>query len=120
MLSAPITGTTASQGYTYIATDATGYGNYNALFLTYRIRDFHGISGTSNFTWGRALGTGTTSQATSSNTALDVYNLAGNYGPQSFDIKFLYNLGLFYTPKFYASQKGIIGHILGAGTSRRC
>ncbi|MEO8369472.1 MAG: carboxypeptidase regulatory-like domain-containing protein, partial [Candidatus Solibacter sp.] len=113
MLSQPITGTTASQGYTYIATDATGFGNYNALFLTYRIRDFHGISGTSNFTWGRALGTGTTSQATSSNTALDVYNLQGNYGPQSFDIKFLYNVGLFYTPKFYASQKGIVGHILG-------
>jgi hypothetical protein len=72
-----------------------------------------GVSGTSNFTWGRALGTGTTSQATSSNTAIDVFNLQNNYGPQSFDIKFLYNLGLFYTPKWYASQKGILGHILG-------
>ena len=45
MISAPLPGTTLSQGYTYIATDATGYGNYNALFLTYRLRDFHGISG---------------------------------------------------------------------------
>lgn len=113
MISAPLTGGTISQGYTYIATDATGYGNYNAVFLTYRIRDFHGISGTSNFTWGRALGTGTTSQSTSSNTALDVYNLQNNYGPQSYDIKFLYNFGLFYTPKWYKSQKGVLGRVLG-------
>uniref|UniRef100_Q025D2 Cna B domain protein n=1 Tax=Solibacter usitatus (strain Ellin6076) TaxID=234267 RepID=Q025D2_SOLUE len=115
MLSAPLPGG-LSQGYTYIATDASGYGNYNAMFVTYRIRDFHGISGTSNFTWGRALGTGTTSQSTSSNTALDVYNLQNNYGPQSYDIKFLYNLGLYYTPKWFKSQKGIAGHILGGWT----
>jgi hypothetical protein len=30
-------------GYTYLATDATGFGNYNALFVTYRLRDFHGF-----------------------------------------------------------------------------
>jgi hypothetical protein len=113
MISAPLPGTTLSQGYTYIATDATGRGNYNALFVTYHIRDFHGITGTSNFTWGRALGTGTTSQATSSNTALDVYHIENNYGPQSYDIKFLYNFGMYYTPKWFATQKGIAGHILG-------
>jgi hypothetical protein len=114
MISAPLSGGSATgQGYTYIATDATGYGNYNAMFVTYRIRDIHGISGTSNFTWGRALGTGTTSQATSSNTALDVYNLQNNYGPQSYDIKFIYNFGLFYTPKWFRSQKGVLGRALG-------
>jgi hypothetical protein len=116
MISAPLPGGTLSQGYTYIATDATGYGNYNAVFLTYRIRDFHGVTGTSNFTWGRALGTGTTSQSTSSNTALDVYHLENNYGPQSYDIKFLYNFGLFYTPKWFKSQKGIAGRALGGWT----
>jgi hypothetical protein len=116
MISAPLPGTTLSQGYTYIATDASGHGNYNALFLTYRLRDFHGFSGTSNFTWGRALGTGTTSQATSSNTALDVYNLDNNYGLQSYDIKFLYNFGLYYSPKWYRTQKGIVGRVLGGWT----
>jgi hypothetical protein len=113
MLSAPLPGATASQGYTYIATNSQGYGNYNALFLTYHFRDFHGLSGTSNFTWGRALGTGTTSQATSSNTALDVYNQANNYGPQSYDIKFLYNIGLYYMPPWFKGQKGILGRVLG-------
>src|SRR4029079_4753564 len=38
MISAAVPGG-GSQGYTYIATDATGYGNYNALFLTHRFRD---------------------------------------------------------------------------------
>jgi hypothetical protein len=113
MLSAPLPGTTLSQGYTYIATNAQGYGNYNALFVTYRIRDFHGVTGTSNFTWGRALGTGTTSQSTSSNTALDVYREQNNYGPQSYDIKLLYNFGLYYTPKWFRSQRGLLGRVLG-------
>jgi len=116
MISAPLPGNTISQGYTYIATDASGQGNYNAAFFTYRIHDFHGFSGTSNFTWGRALGDGTTSQATSSNTALDVYNLHNNYGEQSYDIKFLYNFGLFYIPKWYQNQKDVAGHLLGGWT----
>ncbi|MCX6626192.1 MAG: hypothetical protein NTW28_00995 [Candidatus Solibacter sp.] len=70
---------------------ANGFGNYNALFVTHRIRDFHGVTATSNFMWGRAPGIGNTSQATSSNTDLDNYNLQNNYGPQSYDIKFIYN-----------------------------
>jgi hypothetical protein len=106
----------ASQGYTYIANSSNGYGNYNALFVTYHLRDFHGFTGTSNFTWGRALGTGTTSQATSSNTALDVYNLQNNYGPQTFDIKFIYNAALYYSPKWFRAQKGVVGHVLGGWT----
>jgi hypothetical protein len=105
-----------SQGYTYLLSTSQGYGNYNALFITHRIRDFHGVSATSNFTWGRALGTGTTSQATSSNTALDNYNLQNNYGLQSFDIKFIYNVAMYYSPKFFAHQKGILGKALGGWT----
>ncbi|HEY2011983.1 MAG TPA: carboxypeptidase regulatory-like domain-containing protein, partial [Bryobacteraceae bacterium] len=116
LVSQPLSGQTASQGYTYISNSSNGYGNYNALFLAYHIRDFHGITGTSNFTWGRALGTGTTSQATSSNTALDVYNMQNNYGPQSFDIKFIYNFALYYSPKVFRNQKGPLGKALGGWT----
>jgi hypothetical protein len=105
-----------SQGYTYLSSTSLGYGNYNALFVTHRINDFHGISAVSNFTWGRALGTGTTSQATSSNTAIDNYNLANNYGLQSFDIKFVYNVAMYYTPKAFSSQKGVLGKLLGGWT----
>jgi hypothetical protein len=95
---------------------SNGYGNYNALFITHRIRDFHGITATSNFTWGKALGTGTTSQATSSNTAIDNFNLQNNYGLQSFDLKLIYNIAMFYSPKFFAGQKGFVGKVLGGWT----
>ena len=105
-----------SQGYTYLMSTALGRGNYNALFITHHIRDFHGINAISNFTWGRALGTGTTSQATSSNTALDNYNLDNNYGLQSFDIKFIYNVAMYYSPKIFARQKGVVGKVLGGWT----
>ena len=116
LISQPLPGTSVSQGYTYISNSANGFGNYNALFLSYHLRDFHGVTGTSNFTWGRALGTGTTSQATSSNTALDVYNMQNNYGPQSFDIKFIYNFALYYSPKYFRAQKGPVGKVLGGWT----
>jgi hypothetical protein len=106
----------SSQGYTYLESTALGYGNYNALFITHHINNFHGITATSNFTWGRALGTGTTSQATSSNTAIDNYNLSNNYGLQSFDIKFVYNVAMYYSPRIFTSQKGVLGRVLGGWT----
>jgi hypothetical protein len=106
----------SSQGYTYLESTARGYGNYNALFVTHHINNFHGITATSNFTWGRALGTGTTSQATSSNTAIDNYDLSNNYGLQSFDIKFIYNVAMYYSPKVFVGQKGILGKVLGGWT----
>src|SRR5204862_2513386 len=76
-----------SQATTLNTTTSLGFGNYNALFATLRLRDWHGVSGISNFTWGRALGTAALGQANSSNTALDPFNLRANYGPQNFDIK---------------------------------
>jgi hypothetical protein len=116
LISQPLGTGLPSQGYTYILNSANGFGNYNALFITHRMRDFHGVTATSNFTWGKALGTGTTSQATSSNTALDVYDLHNNYGLQSFDLKFIYNTALYYTPKWFRGQRGVVGRILGGWT----
>ena len=97
-------------------TTSMGYGNYNALFLTYRMRDWHGLTALSSFTWGRALGTGATTQATSSNTALDAWNMGAQYGPSSYDIRFIYNAALFYTPKYFTAQRGLVGHIAGGWT----
>jgi hypothetical protein len=116
MVAQPLAGTTVSQGYTYLLNSANGFGNYNALFLTHRIRDFHGVTATSNFTWGRALGVGNTSQATSSNTNLDNYVIENNYGPQSYDIKFIYNVAMYWSPKVFLKQKGVLGKVLGGWT----
>ncbi len=93
-----------------------GYGNYNALFVSLRARDYHGLSAVSNFTWGRSLGTGAVTQASSAITNLDAYNIGANYGPNSFDIRFLYNLAITYQPPYYRSQHGLVGHILGGWT----
>ena len=97
-------------------TTAMGFGNYNALFVSYRMRNWHGLTALSNFTWGRALGTGTLAQYNSSNTALDVWNMQANYGIQNYDIKFLYNVAMFYQPQVFKSQKGVLGRLLGGWT----
>jgi hypothetical protein len=76
-----------------------GYGNYNAVFATVRMNDWHGVNAVSNFTWGRALGTTALTQRSSSVTPTDPFNLSRNYGTQSFDIPMIFNLGLTYQPK---------------------
>jgi hypothetical protein len=93
-----------------------GYGNYNAAFVTLRTTAWHGMTATSNFTWGRALGTGSQVQASSSYTALNPFNEASQYGAQPYDYKFLYNLNMYYDVPFYKNQRGVIGHVLGGWT----
>jgi hypothetical protein len=92
---------------------SNGYGNYNAAFFTFTARDWHGLTARSNFTWGRAMGTGIVNQSGSSSTVIDPWNIDANYGPQSFDIKFVYNLSMLYRTPFFRAQKGVIGRVLG-------
>ena len=96
------------------ADDSSGSGNYNALYTTFTMRDFKGITTTSNFTWGRALGTGSESQATSGYTTLNPYNVRQSmYGPQFFDYKFIYTQSFLYSEPFFKSNRGILGYALG-------
>ncbi len=91
---------------------ALGYGNYNAAFFTLRIRDWHGLTAVSNFTWGKALGTGALTQRSSGGNWLDVFNPRANYGSATFDYKFLYSLGITYRPDFFKSKKGLLGRLV--------
>jgi hypothetical protein len=91
---------------------ALGYGNYNAAFVTLTLRDWHGVTAISNFTWGRALGTGAQTQRSSGGNWLDVYNPKANYGPNEFDYKFLYNLGITYKPNFFKGKKGLVDQLI--------
>jgi hypothetical protein len=90
-----------------------GYGNYNAGFISLKMSDWHGLTMQSNFTYGKALGTGSIIQATSQWTVPDAYNLRSAYGLQSWDRKFIYNLFFVYQPPLYKGQHGIAGRILG-------
>jgi hypothetical protein len=108
----------AGQSTTLNMTTALGFSNYNALFVTMRMRDWHGVSGVGNFTWGRSLGTAELAQYNSSNTVLDPWNIGANYGPQNFDIQALFNAGISYQPTSllgvfnFRNAKGIVGHLV--------
>jgi len=90
-----------------------GYGNYNAGFISLKMSDWHGLTLQTNFTYGKALGTGSIVQATSQWTVPDPYNLHSAYGLQSWDRKFMYNLFFVYQPPIYKGQHGIAGRLLG-------
>ncbi len=115
LLSSPAVagGNVGQQITAFELSSSTGYGNYNAAFVSFTAKDWHGMTARSNFTWGRALGTGTINQSASSMTVIDPWNLSASYGPQPFDIKFVYNLSMLYQSPYFKDQKGVLGHVLG-------
>ncbi|HKV81240.1 MAG TPA: carboxypeptidase-like regulatory domain-containing protein [Candidatus Sulfotelmatobacter sp.] len=94
-------------------TVSNGYGNYNAGYLQLTTSDWHGLTMKSNFSYSNALGTGNVVQASSSFSSVDTFNIQNNYGPQQYNEKFVFNLFFNYAPPFYASQNGVVGHLLG-------
>ncbi len=116
MISSALTAGSGGQVTSAALSGSLGYGNYNGLFVTYRLKEWKGMSMTSNFTWSRALGTAAQTQASSSFTALDAFDLHAGYGPNSFDTPLIFNVSGYYRPDFYKTQKGVIGHVLGGWT----
>jgi len=90
-----------------------GYGNYNAGFISFRMSQWHGATLQSNFTYGKALGTGSEVQASSQLTLPDAYNIHSAYGLQPWDRKFVFNTFLVYQPSFFKGQHGLLGRIAG-------
>jgi len=95
---------------------SNGYGNYNALFATIRMADWRGLTVQSNFTWSKALGTGSSIQAISASTVADPFDFSHSYGLQPWDRRFVYNMFVVYQPPVYKGQHGIVGHVLGGWT----
>jgi hypothetical protein len=93
--------------------NSTGFSNYNGAFMSWKIRDWHGLTTVSNFTWSRSLGTGAFTQSTSSYTALNPWDLQSMYGPQPFDIRFVYNQTLYWNTNSLVRGGGLMKHILG-------
>lgn len=106
----------AAQATSIQLNSSLGWGNYNALFVSYRTNAWHGITTSNNFTWGRAMGTGNVRQASSEVTALNPFDIGANYGSQTYDYKFLYNMNMYYEVPFFHTQKGVLGHVLGGWT----
>jgi len=119
MMNTPISGSYGAGGQVSSGVSETtsfGWGNYNSLFVSYKLSSWHGLTMQSNFTWGKSLGTGSQVQATSGYTINDPFNYGRSYGLQPWDRKFMYNLWLTYTPPFFQGQHGIAGRILGGWT----
>jgi len=119
MMNTPLTGPFGANGQltSGVGMNASvGYGNYNALFVTFKTQAWKGITMQSNFTWSKALGTGAEVQATSAATAPDPFDLRNGYGFQAFDRRYIYNLFMVYQPDYYKSQSGFLGHVLGGWT----
>ena len=117
LLSSPALGGPVDAQLTALEYDTSnGYANYNAAFVKFTTKDFHGLTLSSNFTWGRSLGTATVGSSTSSATVPNPWNLGYGYGPQTFDYKFVYSLLTLYQEPFFKSQKGIMGRVLGGWT----
>jgi hypothetical protein len=95
---------------------SVGYGNYNAGFVSLKMSQWHGLTMQNNFTYSKALGTGSEVQATSQFTVPDPYNLHSAYGLQPWDRKFLFNTFFVYEPPFYKGQHGLVGHVAGGWT----
>jgi hypothetical protein len=93
-----------------------GYGNYHAGFATIKTSNWRGLTMQSNFTYGKALGTGSQVQATSQYTAIDPFDLSRNYGVQPWDRKFTFNTWVVYQPPFFKNQHGILGRVAGGWT----
>ncbi len=115
LTSDPINGPFGGNGQSpsLATTVSNGYGNYNAGFLQLTVSNWHGLTMKSNFTMSKALGTGNVVQASSSFSTVDPFNIQNDYGLQSYDEKFNFNLFLNYQPPFFANQKGVLGHVLG-------
>ena len=93
-----------------------GSGNYNGMFVSLKMNQWHGVSMQTNFTYSKALGTGSQVQATSQYTNSDPFFLDRNYGLQPWDRKFLFNTWLVFQPPFFEHQHGLLGRVLGGWT----
>ncbi len=94
---------------------AFGQGDYNAGFVSLSQRNWHGVTLNSNFTWSRSLGTQFYAQANNGINPNDGYDPTnhGSFGPQPYDITFVFNLQGLYQIPIYKNQSGFVGHILG-------
>jgi hypothetical protein len=95
---------------------ATGYGNYNGGYVTFKMSDFHGITLQENLTYSKALGLDDSAQSSSGLIASDSFDLRKSYGRQGYDQKVIFNTFLVYQSPYYKDQHGIIGRIAGGWT----
>ncbi|MGH9543117.1 MAG: carboxypeptidase-like regulatory domain-containing protein [Terriglobales bacterium] len=107
-------------GGTGYMTDA-GYGNYNALQVDFRQKQWHGLQFDVNYTWAHTLGVEPGNDWTGSFNNFSMRNLRLAYGPTIFDIRHsMHAYGTYDLPfgrgKAFLNGNGIAGKVLGNWT----
>jgi hypothetical protein len=84
-----------------------GYSNYNSVQFAYKARDIHGLTGQFNFTWSKAMDTGSANRGGDFlSNYQNPYSISKNYGPSGFDTPWNVNFNLVYdVPRLHAVPK---------------
>ncbi|MGH9477097.1 MAG: carboxypeptidase regulatory-like domain-containing protein [Terriglobales bacterium] len=78
--------------------DSIGWGNFNSLFWSVNFRNFHGLTGGSNLTWSKSMGTGQVDQSTSEYSVTNPFDLSYMYGQQFDSTPLNYNAYFVWSP----------------------
>jgi hypothetical protein len=102
-----------------------GYSRYNALQVTYRQRDWHGLNTMVNFTWSNCIDTNSVNRGGTSTVPIEEnpYNASSNQGPCDTDVRLNFNVGVVYDfPRLRAAGRfgegWQIGSVVTALTGR--
>src|SRR3984893_17822528 len=102
-----------------------GYSRYNALQVTYRQRDWHGLNTMVNFTWSNCIDTNSVNRGGGSTVPIEEnpYNPSSNQGPCDTDVRLNFNTGVVYDfPRWRAAGRlgegWQIGSVVTALTGR--
>jgi len=82
-----------------------GWSRYNAMQVTYRQRDWHGLNTMVNFTWSNCIDTNSVNRGGGSTVPIEEnpYNPNSNQGPCDSDVRLNFNTGVVYEfPRLHA------------------
>jgi len=101
--------------------DAAGYGNYHALQVDFRQKQWHGMQFDANYTWSHTLGVQADNTWTGVVSLFTLRNLRQSYGPTSFDLRHVVHISGTYDLPFgsgkqFLNRKGIVDKIAGGWT----
>ncbi len=85
-----------------------GYSRYNAMQVTYRQRDWHGLNTMVNFTWSNCIDTNSVNRGGGSTVPVEEnpYNPSSNQGPCDTDVRLNFNTGVVYEfPRWRAAGR---------------
>jgi hypothetical protein len=85
-----------------------GYSRYNALQVTYRQRDWHGLNTMVNFTWSNCIDTNSVNRGGTSTVPIEEnpYRASSNQGPCDTDVRLNFNTGVVYDlPRWRAAGR---------------